>query len=85
MKDKTHHILERFPDKSHSLKNLMKEDPDFLSICEDHEVCVNALGYWEKSMEPEAETRVHEYRILVKELEAEIAAALTMQESMGSE
>ena len=85
MKDKIHHILERFPDKSHSLTNLMKEDPEFLSICEDYDVCANALRYWEKSKKPEAETRVQEYQTLVEELEAEIAAVLTVQESIESD
>lgn len=85
MKEQIHHILERFPDKSHSLTNLMKEDTEFLSICEDHEVCVNALRYWEKSKKPEAETRVHEYRTLVEELEEEITTALNVQESIGSD
>ena len=72
MHDKSHHILERFPDKSHTLARLIEEDGEFLAMCEDYDVCVNALRYWTKSKEPEAETRVNEYRTLVQELEEEI-------------
>ena len=45
-------------------------------MCEDHDACVNALKYWAKSKDPEAETRVNEYRILVQELQEEIAQIL---------
>jgi hypothetical protein len=46
-------------------------------MCEDHDACVNALQYWAKSKAPEAKTRVNEYRALVRELQEEIAQALT--------
>jgi hypothetical protein len=55
----------------------MVEDPEFLALCEDDDACVNALHYWAESKEPEAENRVHEYRNLVRELEAEVVEALT--------
>jgi hypothetical protein len=54
----------------------MAEDPEFPDLCEDYDACVNALRYWAKSKEPEANTRVNEYHILVRELEEEIAQAL---------
>jgi hypothetical protein len=75
--DKTRHIRERFPDKKHSLDLLMAEDSEFLAMCEDYDGCVNALRYWTESKEPEAKTRVNEYRALVQDLEEEIAQALT--------
>jgi hypothetical protein len=76
MNDKTCHIRERFPDKKYSIDLLMAEDPEFLALCQDYDICVDALRYWAKSKEPEAKTRVHEYRALIQELEDEINQAL---------
>lgn len=76
MNEKAHHIRERFPDKSHIIDLLMAEDSEFLTLCEDYDVCVYALRYWAKSKAPEAETRVNEYRTLIEELEEEIAQVL---------
>ena len=75
------HIRERFPDKKQSIDLLMAEDPEFLALCEDHDTCVNALRYWANSKESVAETRVNEYRTLVRELQEEIAQALETLES----
>jgi len=76
MNDKPHHIREQFPDKKQSLDLLMAEDSEFLALCEDYDACVNASRYWTQSKEPEAKTRVNEYRVLVRELQEEIAQAL---------
>jgi hypothetical protein len=75
--DKTRHIREQFSDKKPSIDLLMAEDPEFLALCEDYDACVDALRYWAKSEAPEAKTRVNEYRALVRDLEEEIAQALT--------
>ena len=77
MDDKTRHIREQFSDKKPSIDLLMAEDPEFLALCEDYDACVDALWYWAKSEAPEARTRVNEYRALVRDLEEEIAQALT--------
>jgi len=71
-----HHIRERFPDKKHSIDLLMAEDPEFPTLCEDFDACIDALQYWAESEAPEAETRVNEYRTLVRELQEEIAQTL---------
>ena len=76
MNNKARHIRERFPDKSHIIDLLMAEDSEFLTLCEDYDVCVYALRYWAKSKAPEAETRVNEYRTLIEELEEEITQVL---------
>ena len=76
MNDKAKHIRERFPDKNHAIDLLIAEDPEFRAICEDHDACINALGYWTESEEPEAEIRVNEYRTLIRELEEEATQAL---------
>ena len=80
MNDKARHIRERFPDKKHTIDLLMTKDPEFFDLCEDHDACVDALRYWAKSKEPEAETRVNEYRALVRELQEEITQALVALE-----
>jgi hypothetical protein len=74
------HIRERFPDKKHTIDLLMAKDPEFLTLCEDYDACVDALRYWAKSKQPEAETRVDEYHILVRELQQEITQALLAME-----
>jgi hypothetical protein len=75
--DKTQHIRERFPDKKQNIDLLMAEDPEFLALCEDYNICVNALQYWTQSQESEAKIRVNEYRTLIREFEDEIAQALS--------
>ena len=72
----TRHIRERFPNLKHAIDLLMAEDLEFLTLCEDHDACVDALRYWANSEAPEAETRVNEYHTLVRELQEEIAQAL---------
>ena len=80
MNDKARHIRERFSDKKHSIDLLMAKDPEFLTLCEDYDACVDALRYWARSEKPEADTRVKEYHALVRELQEEIAQALAALE-----
>ncbi len=54
----------------------MAKDPEFFTLCEDHDACVDALQYWARSKDPEAETRTNEYRTLVRELQEEITQVL---------
>ena len=76
MNDMASHIREQFPDKKDSINLLMAKDPEFRVLCDDYHACVKALRYWVGSKEPEAETRVSEYRTLVRELQDEISQAL---------
>jgi len=85
MNAKALHIREQFPDKKDSIDLLIAEDPEFLTLCEDYEACVNALYYWKRSKGPEAETRVNEYRTLVRELQEEIVQALSAAEQRRSD
>ena len=80
MNTKLLHIKEQFPDQNHAIDLLMAKDPEFLSLCEDHDDCVNAIHYWVNSKEPEAETRIAEYHTLVRELQEEITQALAKLE-----
>ena len=54
----------------------MSENPDFLDLCEDYDVCIDALRHWIASKEPEAKDRVEEYRIFAREVEEEITDAM---------
>ena len=76
MDDKAYHIRKRLPDKKYSIDLLMAEDPEFGALCEDYDACVDALRYWAKSKEPEAKTRIDEYRVLVQELQEEVSQIL---------
>jgi hypothetical protein len=76
MNDKAGYIRERFSKQKHQIDLFMAVDTEFLALSEDYDICVNALRYWARSQEPEAKTRVNEYRILVCELENEITQVL---------
>jgi len=81
--DRAYHIRECFPDKNQCIDLLMAEDPEFITMCEDYDACVNALRYWTESKESEAKTRVDEYRALCRELQEEIAQAIDALKSQG--
>ena len=85
MNDVIIHIRKRFPDQSETIALLMTKDPDFRAICEDYRDCIHALRHWDQSKEPEAETRVNEYRTLIGELEDEIVEALATVSSQRLE
>ena len=76
MNEMAFHIRERFPDKKQSIDRLLAEDPEFADLCEDYDVCVNALRYWSKSEAPEAEIRVNEYSTLAQQIEEEVIECL---------
>ena len=76
MNDESYHIKKRFPEKSDTIALLLVADPKFREICIDYDTCVKALHYWTHSKEREASARIDEYRILVQELEVEIAEVL---------
>ncbi len=78
MNDKAYYIRERFPDRSDTISLLASKDPEFRAVCEDYDVCINALRYWNQSETPEADSRVDEYRNLIRELEGEIMQALAV-------
>ena len=59
----------------------MAIDSEFLSLCDDYDACINALQYWTKSKEPEAENMIDEFRNIVRELEEEVIEALITQKS----
>ena len=76
MIDNAFHFRKRFPGKAQQIDHFMSKDTEFAGICEDLDACVSALKYWINSKEPEAESRVSEYRAIIRELEEEILQAL---------
>ena len=77
MNEKACYIRDRFPDQCPVIDFLMAVDHKFLAVCEEYDACVKALRYWATSTAPEAETRVKEYRTIIRELQEEIAETLT--------
>jgi len=71
-----YHIIERFPDQKYAIDQLMAKDPEFLSLCDDYDACLNAIQYWSQSNEPEADTMIDEFRNIAQELEEEVVEAL---------
>ena len=72
----TRPIKERFPDQKYSIDRLVAQDPEFLSLCEDYDACINALKYWSQSKAPEAEEMISEFSTIAQELEEEVIEAL---------
>ena len=81
MTENAFHIRRRIPDKIRQIDRLLELDPEFANLCEDLDACVNALQYWTKSKEPEAESRIEEYSILIEQLEDEIYQSLSSLDS----
>lgn len=75
-----HHAVQaaiaRFPDRGHAIEELARADDDFRSLCEDLAEAQAALARWEYSSSPVREARCAEYKSLVRDLTAEIAAEL---------
>ncbi|MGK9167639.1 hypothetical protein KXR53_15145 [Inquilinus limosus] len=67
--------IERFPDLAHLIGPLAEQSETFRSLCEDHQLAVEALDRL-TARRPVDDKMVHEYRTLVEELEADIAMAL---------
>lgn len=67
--------IERFPDLAHLIGRLAEQSETFRSLCEDHQLAVEALNTL-MARRPADDKMIDEYRTLVGELEADIAASL---------
>ena len=75
-----HHAVQaaiaRFPDRGHAIEELARTDESFRSLCEDLTEAQAALARWERSTSLVGSARCDEYRILVRDLTAELEAEL---------
>ena len=72
----TSHVLERFPDHWSALSRLLRTDPDFRALCEDHGEAVAALARWRAMSGDQYATEIREFEALIAELEEEVLARL---------
>jgi hypothetical protein len=76
MHDAVQAAIARFPDRGHAIEEVARTDESFRSLCEDLSEAQAALVRWERSTSPIGAARYAEYRILVRDLAAELAAEL---------
>jgi hypothetical protein len=67
--------IERFPDQADLIGRLVEQSETFRSLCEDHQLAAETLDTL-IARRPTDEKIVHEYRMLVADLEVDIATAL---------
>lgn len=67
--------VERFPDHAHLIGRLAEQSETFRSLCEDHQLAVEALDTL-LARRPEDGKVIQEYRTLVEELETDIVTTL---------
>jgi hypothetical protein len=68
-------LARRFPQHASTIPRLQARDPNFRSICEDYGLALRALEHWQMTASS-SPRKVEEYRLIVKELEAEALTAL---------
>jgi hypothetical protein len=74
--DKAHHVLDQLPEYRHRIRECMRVDQEFQSLCEDYGDAFEALRRWEGSADSHRPARIEEFRRLLGELEAEILLEL---------
>lgn len=65
-----------FPDRGHAIQELARTNEEFRSLCADLAEAEAARVRWEQSSSPVKDARSAEYRGLVSDLAAELAATL---------
>jgi hypothetical protein len=69
-------VILRFKEHAPQVMKLLSEDRGFRAICEDYALAVAMLGSLEQKFRQEPDPVLREYRVMVSELEEEIAARL---------
>ena len=77
MAERRHYALDRLPHLRQAIRERMMTDPEFRSMCDDYDDAIEGLSYWETSDDPKKPERVAEFRVLVAELEREIATIVS--------
>jgi len=65
-------VINRFPNRKKTLKQLFLKNTDFKEICEDYRKCQDALLHLARSDKDDASAFRKEYALLLKDLESEI-------------
>ncbi len=65
-------VMKQFPDNKVAIKRLFAESENFRSVCEDYQICSEALRHWNQSVSEEATARREEYAAILRDLEGEI-------------
>lgn len=68
--------IARFPDRERAVAELAARDEEFLVLCTDLFDAEEALVRWEQTASPLSAIRCVEYRDLIRDLVAEVEAAL---------
>lgn len=69
-------VVARFPEEAALARWMFLTDPVFRNACEDYRLAREGLAEFEKRAAGAPRTEVGEYRVLVRELEAELQAML---------
>ena len=76
IKSSLFHVIKRFPFRKKTIHSLLKSDDEFHTLCNDYQLCFEALTKWNHSTLEEAPVRRTEYEDLLRDLELEIAEFL---------
>jgi hypothetical protein len=72
MSYRVRHVVERFPDLAHAIKQHSSDNRFFRGLCEDYGEAVEALRQCEASNSPTASERADACRALIMDLEREL-------------
>jgi hypothetical protein len=70
------HVIDRFPGRPAEILSRFLESESFRALCEDYELAASTLQRLETVERAQVESRIAEYRSLIRDLETEIAGEL---------
>ena len=65
-------IMQRFPECKDALRYMYSRDNHFKTLCNNYQICSEALHYWRESEHEVAPDRHREYLALLHEIEKDI-------------
>lgn len=76
-------VMVRFPDRSDLIRVLALRDRTFRGLCDDLALAIEELRRFEARPDAQERNEIPEYRAIISELEAEVAAYLSTRENEG--
>lgn len=73
-------VMARFPGKSDLIRVLALRDQTFRGLCDDLALAIEELRRFEARPDAQEREEIPEYRAIIRELEAEVAAYLSRNE-----